>query len=400
MFITIRNTHRLAKRGALFAKSKSTMAASALSLDEHFEISQMGGVTIYEAPIRQEGVKLFIANDGPLQLDRPGNGGMRMLKYEDEDSAVADAVRLAEGMTRKHDCYNTGFSGAKLVVHCADAVTPATVDRPALMEDCADALAALGGSVWTGCDLNTTGADMDILVSKTPYVLAGIGSSVDTNIATATTTIGSILGIVEANSLDISAQTFMVQGCGKVGENVAKSLVALGAKDVFTCDIRKELANIEGCLPLSEGENWFEKDVDFLVPCANSLAINEDVFNVMPTPKFIVGATNQPYSSPEVRKALDEKGALHIPESISSGGAIMADSVEWCHPKLFKSVRPQLVYDWILDLSRIKSRELCTRAENKASNIAICIDDVYEGAESEPVGLRFPEWIEENGNEE
>ena len=73
---------------------------------------------------------------------------------------------------------------------------------------------------------------MDVLVSHSPYVLAGIGSEVDTNVATAMTTIGSILGVVDEFNLDISKQTFLVQGCGKVGSNVAKTLVQLGAKEV------------------------------------------------------------------------------------------------------------------------------------------------------------------------
>ncbi|GMI47584.1 hypothetical protein TrCOL_g4643 [Triparma columacea] len=374
-------------------------AHSTAEIEQTFKISQEGGVTIFEPQVRQDGVQLFIANDGPLQLARPGNGGMRLLEYPDEKTAIADAVRLAEGMTRKHNCYNTGFSGAKLVVRCSEEVTPKSVDRLSLMEDCADALEALQGTVWTGCDLNTTGDDMDMLVDKTPYVLAGLGSKVDTNIATAMTTVGSILGLVDAHCIDINTQTFMVQGCGKVGMHVARTLVSLGAKKVLTCDISEERANIEGCTPLSSSENWYDQDVDFLVPCANSLAINERVLQRMPPPSFVVGATNQPFSSHAVRDAFDKNGALHIPESISSGGAIMADSIEWALPKLFRTVEPQLVYDWILDVSKAKSKELSLRAENEALNIKRVVDCVYEGSDTVPVGLRFPDWLRENGHE-
>jgi len=395
--ISTLTTRLTAARSALQGFRRLSLAVHANDIEESFGITQKGGVTIYEPEIRQKGVQLFIANDGPLQLDRPGNGGMRLLGYPDQEAAMADAVRLAEGMTRKHICYNTGFSGAKLVVHCSDSVTPATVDRDALMEDCANALEALQGQVWTGCDLNTTGKDMDILVSKTPYVLAGIGSSVDTNVATAMTTIGSILGVVEANDLDIKTQTFLVQGCGKVGKHVASSLASLGAKTVFTCDSHAGLADIDGCQPLAPEENWFDKEVDFLVPCANSLAIDENVLKHMPAPSFVVGATNQPYASQEVRNAFDKKGTLHIPESISSGGAIVADSVEWTHPELFRTIEPQLLYDWIIDISKAKSMDLCLRADNQAMNIQHVIDGVYEGSETVPVGLRFPEWLGEKG---
>src|SRR6056297_2423093 len=69
----------------------------------------------------QQGTRMFIGNHGPLRTDRPGNGGMRLHSYDTHDEAVADCVRLAEGMTRKHSMYRTGFSGAKIVVH-ADAI--------------------------------------------------------------------------------------------------------------------------------------------------------------------------------------------------------------------------------------------------------------------------------------
>ena len=126
---------------------------------------------------------------------------------------------------------------------------------------------------------------MDLLVSHTPFVLAGIGSDIDTNVATAMTTIGSILGVVDEFDLDISAQTFLVQGVGKVGSNVARTLVQLGAKKVITCDVVPDRAAIDGCEPLKNYEDWKLQDVDFLVPCGNSLAIDESVVERMPTPR-------------------------------------------------------------------------------------------------------------------
>ncbi|KAL3899085.1 MAG: hypothetical protein SGARI_006535, partial [Bacillariaceae sp.] len=48
--------------------------------------------TVFEVPVRQEGVKMYIANDGDLQSSRPGNGGMRLLSYESEQHAIEDAV--------------------------------------------------------------------------------------------------------------------------------------------------------------------------------------------------------------------------------------------------------------------------------------------------------------------
>lgn len=178
--------------------------------------------------------------------------------------------------------------------------------------------------------LNTGDKDMDYLVEATgeKYVLAGRNSKVDTNVATASSVIGSILGTVEAmeGSRDINQLTFTVQGCGKVGSTVAKELVRLGAKCVQTCDLYPSAAEITGCKAI---EDWASTPCDFLVPCANSLAITEDVATNFPNGiKYCVGATNSPFANQNAKDIFNERGVMHIPESISSAGAILADSVE------------------------------------------------------------------------
>ena len=137
--------------------------------------------------------------------------------------------------------------------------------------------------MYTGCDLNTSDEDMDYLVeaTKDQYVLAGRNSRVDTNVATASSVIGSILGVLDAmDDSDLSKLTFTVQGCGKVGSSVAKQLVARGAKQVQTCDLYTEAANIDGCVNI--GQDWSTTQCDFLVPCANSLAITEEIATKFP----------------------------------------------------------------------------------------------------------------------
>ena len=267
-------------------------------IQKFFTIVREGeSATVLEAPVRQNGLKLYIAIDSDsFHPDRPGNGGIRLLHYPSEDHAIDDAIRLAEGMTRKHDQFRTGFSGAKLVVK-SDHPNLDEVERKNLMEDAADALHVLCGSVYTGCDLNTCDIDMDYLTEATDeqYVLAGRNSRVDTNVATASSVIGSILGMCEAHEEKLQDLTFTVQGCGKVGSTVAKELVRLGAKRVQTCDLFPESAKIDGCHPI---EDWATTPADFLVPCANSLAITEEVAKNFPEGiRYCTGATNSPFAS-------------------------------------------------------------------------------------------------------
>lgn len=288
---------------------------------------------VVEARVDQPGVSCYIAldSDSYAHTNRPGNGGIRLLNYKSKQSAIDDAVRLAKGMTRKHDMFRTGFSGAKVVVNAARTELDA-IQRKKLMNNVASALQTFEGGMYTGCDLNTNDKDMDFLVEATEnkYVLAGRNSHVDTNVATASSVIGSILGTIEAleGSENISDLTFTVQGCGKVGSTVAKELVRIGAKCVQTCDLFSKAAQIEGCVPI---QDWAGTHCDFLVPCANSLAITEEVASNFPKGiKYCVGATNSPFANEKAKQIFDERGVMHIPESISSAGAILADSVEVC----------------------------------------------------------------------
>mmetsp|Transcript_12135 Transcript_12135/g.18734 ORF Transcript_12135/g.18734 Transcript_12135/m.18734 type:complete len:819 (+) Transcript_12135:148-2604(+) len=357
---------------------------------------------VVEADAKQDGVNLYIALDSDSygHTSRPGNGGIRLLNYKTEQCAIDDAVRLAKGMTRKHDMFRTGFSGAKVVVK-SDHEDLSVIERKELMKNVAEALETFEGGMYTGCDLNTGDKDMDYLVEATEdkYVLAGRNSQVDTNIATASSVIGSILGTVEAmnnGSHEISDLTFTVQGCGKVGSTVAKELVRLGAKHVQTCDLYPAAANIKGCTPI---DDWTGTFCDFLVPCANSLAITEDVaLNFPKGIKYCVGATNSPFANEKAREIFDKRHVMHIPESISSAGAILADSVEWSDIDLYQTVEPAKMYGWIRDISREKASDLASHAGQQPLEVTSNLDQVVPDREGKPVGEDFERWIEDNSS--
>ena len=86
--------------------------------------------------------------------DWPGNGGLRVRSYDSADEAEAEAKALSDAMTLKHAAYNTGFTGAKLVFD--SKVNVNDLDKEQLMNEVARTLASEQGSVYTGCDINTT----------------------------------------------------------------------------------------------------------------------------------------------------------------------------------------------------------------------------------------------------
>ncbi|KAL3775186.1 hypothetical protein ACHAWO_003802 [Cyclotella atomus] len=385
--------------------SNASPLASFPSLGDVFKIVKEPcdkcSAVVIEADVGQDGVSMYIGIDSDSygHTSRPGNGGIRLLNYKTTECAIADAVRLAKGMTRKHDMFRTGFSGAKVVVK-SDHEDLSAIQRKELMDDLATALHAFEGGMYTGCDLNTSDRDMDFLVEATEekYVLAGRNSRVDTNVATASSVIGSILGTVKAmtGSRDLKELTFTVQGCGKVGSSVAKQLVRLGAKNVQVCDIFPEATKIEGCTPISD---WANTPCDFLVPCANSLAITKEVAAGFPEGiKYCVGATNSPFANEKARKIFDDRGIMHIPESISSAGAILADSVEWSNLKLYQNVEPSKMYGWIRDISMNKAANLALHADKEPQHVSSNLSNVIPNRDGEPVGKDFETWIEDNSS--
>lgn len=201
----------------------------------------------------------------------------------------------------------------------------------------------LEARVYTGCDINTTDADMAYLDNISPFVLAGIGSAVDTNVATSAGAFAAVVRAVEHLKLPKDFKV-LVQGAGKVGTQLAKSLVNIGAT-VYTYDVCAERADIPGCTNVSHMEDWASLDIDVFSPNAISGVITPDVAARV-TCKAIVGAANIPFSNEEARHITNSRGIIFVPEYITSAGAIIVDSLEWSYDD-FDTCTPALAYDFV-----------------------------------------------------
>ena len=102
---------------------------------------------------------------------------MRLWRYKTSEAAIDEAQRLGMGMGVKHDVFNTGFAGAKLV--CAAEDDPSTwsaADKQVLLDEVGDMLAEQGGAMYTGCDMNTTVDDMAYLAERSPLSSRRLGT--------------------------------------------------------------------------------------------------------------------------------------------------------------------------------------------------------------------------------
>ncbi|KAA8497475.1 Phenylalanine dehydrogenase [Porphyridium purpureum] len=321
------------------------------------------GVDVYKVALAAKLGDLYIGLDSACCDAVPGNGGLRVRQYRKPRDAVMDVVQLTRTMSMKHNMFNTGFAGAKLVVAAADA--PECLDKRALMREVARSLALMRGRVYTGCDLNTSSDDMVYLDAISPYVLSGItNATLDTNVATAMGTFAAIVELAEHLQL-ADGFCVLVQGAGKVGATLASRLVAHGCR-VRVTDLDPSRADIAGCENVSAAPTeWFrDAHMDVFAPCAASGVIDERVAQELaPQCRAIVGSANVPFRTPQAAELCAARGVVFVPESITSAGAIIIDSVEWCLDKCsFAALRPNIAYHFVQNQIAAKTREFCQRS--------------------------------------
>lgn len=341
----------------------------------------------------------------PLSLELPGNGGLRIWDYESSELAMREAMGLAEGMERKHAVYNTGFAGAKVVVNAsseAQGDAALSIDKVQLMKEVAEVLNDLDGTMYTGCDMNSGLEDMDRLSAQCPYVLAGIGNlALNPNNATAFGVVGSLDALVQARFGGFKGTRFLVHGLGNVGSTVARELVAAGAT-VYACDrMPGRAAQVPGVVDLSAlvnsaGEAWTSHpqlpDVDVFVPCSGSGLLSVTCAEALPA-KAICGAANLPFASPQAEEAWSKRGVF-VPESITSAGAVIADSIEHFDAKGFQEADPEDIYAFTRGQIFETTQRALRLADGDASRtIRSLVPELEERAAAElPAGQRFPLW--------
>ena len=334
-----------------------------------------------------ESFQCFIGLNGSTQT-HPCNGGLRIKTYQSEKLAWEDCRNLSLTMTDKHGLYNTGFNGGKIVT----AIKGELASKQKLLSFVGSMLNELNGLMYTGCDLNTTLEDMKYLRNHCPYILASLDSQIDPSIATAYGVIGSIKGIF---GNDLKGLVFLVHGLGKVGKATALGLQELGAS-ILTYDIVSSIADIPNCQNISDRENWWDIPCDVFVPCSISGLITPEIANDLQC-KYIVGSANVPLSKPYVLDYLQAKSITFIPESISSAGAIICDSIEFYSPEIFKHIDPQDVYEFVEEAIAEKTQQFLSEFDRSKQSYDSVISTLIAAANKEiKVGNKISDFLDRN----
>ncbi|BAN50471.1 Glu/Leu/Phe/Val dehydrogenase dimerization domain-containing protein [Metapseudomonas resinovorans] len=251
----------------------------------------------------------------------PALGGCRYLAYPDDESAIRDAIRLAQGMSYKAALAGLEQGGGKAVI-----IRPAHVDnRAALFEAFGRMIESLNGRYITAVDSGTSSADMDCIAQQTGHVTSTTAAG-DPSSHTALGVFAGIRATAHARlgSDDLEGLRVAVQGLGHVGYALAEQLHAVGA-ELLVSDLdagRVQLAVEQlGAQPVASGA-LLTTPCDILAPCGLGGILNAQTVGQLRC-AAVAGATNNQLASAEIADEMEARGILYAPDYvINSGGLI------------------------------------------------------------------------------
>lgn len=296
-------------------------------------------MTLFDSPAfeNHEGVHAFSDEKSGLRCiiavhstaRGPAAGGCRMWAYPNSEAALTDALKLSRAMSFKNAMADLELGGGKAVI-IGNSRTDKT---PALFEAFGRAVERVAGRYWTAEDVGVSPADLTHARKHTKYVAGLEGHPAASGDPSPVTAEGVFRGIAlcveRAYGRDLSGVTVAIQGVGHVGAYLADKLHAAGAKLVIT-DVNQhaldEVAARTGAQVVAP-EAIFDADAEVFAPCALGGAVNAETLPRLKG-RVVAGGANNQLATPEVGRALFERGMLYAPDYVINGGGIINVAAE------------------------------------------------------------------------
>ncbi|MFN7960104.1 MAG: Glu/Leu/Phe/Val dehydrogenase dimerization domain-containing protein [Thermoanaerobaculia bacterium] len=252
-------------------------------------------------------------------------GGTRMRVYRRPEEGLADAQRLAAGMTAKWAAIGFPYGGGKAVLAVAAPLEGEL--RRGLLRRYGRLIESLRGGFVTGPDLGTSTADMEVIGIETEFV-HGIPRAmpVPSGEYTAHGAYASIRAALNHAFRNPSPEgkTVLIEGLGAVGAPLARRLAHDGAR-LLLADIALERAQglaqelAATVVPL---EAVAATPCDVYSPCAVGGILNHRSIAQLAC-RIVTGAANNQLAEDADAERLFERGILYAPDFIvNAGGAI------------------------------------------------------------------------------
>ena len=258
----------------------------------------------------------------------PATGGTRMKPYPSPQAALADALKLAEGMTYKYAVPGFARGGGKAVICVPSDLDPER--RTDLLRRYGELLQQLGGHFQTGPDIGTSPDDMDTIAQTgAPHVFCRTPAAGGAGSSGPLTALGVFTGIEVAcehvfSSPRLSGRRVLVQGLGSVGKTLVEHLRGAGA-DVMFSEVDERLIQRyreEPGLRFVPAEEVYTTPCDVYSPCALGGVLNDDTIPRLDC-RIVAGGANNQLARPEVIEALRARDILYLPDYVVNVGGAM-----------------------------------------------------------------------------
>jgi len=271
----------------------------------------------------------------------PALGGCRMWPYVNREEALADVLRLSQGMSYKQAVAHIDRGGGKAVI-LGDPLHDKTPD---LVRAFGQFVEELSGRYITAEDVGMSVEDMVLVREETKHV-AGLpielGGSGDPSPMTAYGVFCGIQAAVafrhainrmhtasRASKDSLAGVTVAVQGIGKVGRALCRHLTESGAELIVT-DIHQtnvaQACDEFGATPAKPDE-IYDVQADVFAPCALGAVLTPTTVERLKA-TIVAGAANNQLANSTIASLMRNRGILYAPDYVINAGGVMNISYE------------------------------------------------------------------------
>jgi len=257
----------------------------------------------------------------------PSLGGCRLKRYDSEDVALSDALRLSRAMTYKAAAVEIALGGGKSVI--LDNGRP--FDRVKLFEAMAEAVDKLQGDYIVSNDLGTTVHDVAVMRQRTQHAR---GLPTESGEQEPSTAYGVYQGLKATwdfltGSPSLRGAHIAIQGVGTVGERLARYLLAEGTRLTIADpseDRVAQFSRVQGVM-ITDPKEILATECDILAPCAVGAILNDQSIPRLRT-RAVCGAANNQLLEPRHGDMLYDREIVYAPDYIVNAGGLISVSNE------------------------------------------------------------------------
>lgn len=260
----------------------------------------------------------------------PALGGTRFYPYGSEAEALEDVLRLSGAMSLKAAAAGLDLGGGKSVIigdHRTDK-------SERLWRAYGRVVDSLQGRYITAEDVGTDAYDMDMIRRETRWVV-GVpveeGGSGDPSPATARGLVAATRAVMEfLDKDDLSGRHIAVLGVGKVGSDLVRRFIDLGAKitvaDVYPPAIERIVARFPEVTVVGLDE-IYDVECDVFSPCSLGGVLTPQTIERLRC-AAVVGAANNQLVSYDDAEMLAARDILYAPDFVVNAGGLINVSEE------------------------------------------------------------------------